>query len=384
LNTQSISITPTVVWTEKDQELSARWQSENGSPAPKRIVIADDTMTADQAYHLACEGTALLWRSDFHNAKQLMQAMARRIDRKPRKLKPASMTEAFHLHRQAQAQRARTLGMLLIQVGADFSISLGRAPDVKEACREAYGKPSSPFVVSLRELLGIIGAYEWRKNGVEIPEIGARIYPHYGVFSPVRGEYLQLLEEAPLPQCDLAFDIGTGTGVIAALLAKRGIAKIIATELDQRALNCAKENIHKLGLTQRVEIQQKDMFPDGRASLIVCNPPWLPAKPNAAIEHAIYDPESRMLRSFLTGLSKHLNPNGEGWLVMSDFAEHLGLRTKNELMELIDQAGLYIAEKLDIKPQHSKSMDKTDPLFKARISETTSLWILKIRNQKPV
>jgi methylase of polypeptide subunit release factors len=34
-----------------------------------------------------------------------------------------------------------------------------------------------------------------------------------------------------LPSTELAFDIGTGTGVVSALLAKRGVRKIIATDL---------------------------------------------------------------------------------------------------------------------------------------------------------
>ncbi len=319
----------------------------------------------------------MLWRSDYHNARQLMQAMSRRMDRKPKKQKTTNITEIFHLHRQAQAQRARILGMLLIPVNADFSIPLRRAPDVKEALISAHPEISTDFVISLRELLGIIGAHEWCKHGVEIPAIGARIHPHYGVFSPVRGEYLQLLAQAPLPSTDLAFDIGTGTGVIAALLAKRGVRKVIATEQDPRAIACARENIERLGLNTHVEILAQDMFPDGRASLIVCNPPWLPAKANAAIEHAVYDPDSRMLKAFLNGVSAHLEDNGEAWLIISNLAENLGLRASGELEGLIKLAGLYIADQLDIKPVHGKSTDKNDPLHHARSQEVTSLFRLK-------
>ena len=36
---------------------------------------------SDGAYKLSCEGTALLWRGDFQNAKLLMQALSRRIVR---------------------------------------------------------------------------------------------------------------------------------------------------------------------------------------------------------------------------------------------------------------------------------------------------------------
>lgn len=372
-----------ISWVEGGSSHSARWQSEAKVVAPKRVLIADDSINADTAYRLACEGTAILWRGDFHNARQLLQAMARRCDQKKssKKNKPETasidLKQAFNLHRVAQAQRARVLGMLLIEVGENYKISLKRAPDFSQACLEAYGEFTSPFVVSIRELQGLVGAHEWRKKGVPIEAIGANIHPHYGVFSPIRGEYLALLAKAPLPSIELAFDIGTGTGVISVLMAKRGVKKIVATDQDPRAINCAQENITRLGLQKQITLTQTNMFPEGKAPLIVCNPPWLPAKPSSPIEYAVYDPESKMLFAFLNGLKAHLTDDGEGWLIMSDFAEHLGLRAKDELRNAIEQAGLDVEEKIDIKPKHSKVSDETDKLHTARKAETTSLWRLK-------
>lgn len=369
---------PVIRWREGDIDLSARWRSESGAPPPKRVVIADDSLSADAAYRLACEGTALLWRGDFQNARQLLQAMARRADAKPRKSKAATPAAAFHLHRQAQSQRARTLGMLLLPFNPDHSIPLRRAPDARLACLEAYGTAAEPCIASLRELLGIISAHEWRKNGVEIPALQARIHPHYGVFAPVRGEYVDLVAKAPLPGLiqthSVAFDIGTGTGVLAAILARRGIERVVATDQDRRALACAHENLSRLGLADRVEIIQADLFPEQRAAMIVCNPPWLPARPSSPLEYAIYDPESRMLKGFLNGLAAHLLADGEGWLIISDLAEHLGLRTRAELLTMIDEAGLTVAGRLDTKPHHPKVTDTGDALHAARSAEITSLW----------
>jgi len=372
------AINSVVNWTEAGESRTVRWRSENGAPPPKRVMVADDRITADAAYRLASEGTALLWRGDFQNARQLLQAMARRIDRKPRKA-ASSPTEAFNFHRQYQSQRARTLGLLLLPLEADFSIPLRRAPDVKQACAEAYGLGEAPSVVSLRELLGVIGAHEWRKSGVDIPALDDRIYPHYGVFSPVRGEYVGLVAEAPLPSSKLAFDIGTGTGVLAAVLARRGVKHVIATDQEPRSLACARQNIARLGLKGRVDVVEADLFPQGRAPLIVCNPPWLPARANSPLEHAIYDPESRMLRGFLNGLAAHLEPGGEGWLILSDLAEHLGLRSREALLAAFDEAGLQVVGRMDTKPTHPRAADDTDPLHAARAAEVTSLWRLAAR-----
>jgi hypothetical protein len=205
-------------WIDGDATCSAQWHSERGAPPPKKVQLADDTITADVAYRLACEGTALLWQGDFQNARQLLQALVRRVvqpAKRTQRKQTAKVTMAanatstkpvesvFNLHRQAQAQRGRVLGMVLIPVNANFSIPLRRAPDARQAFTEAWGAAKAETgvsVVSLRELLGLISAHEWRKKGVEIPALGEapnnRIYPHYGVFSPVRGEYVYLVASA--------------------------------------------------------------------------------------------------------------------------------------------------------------------------------------------
>lgn len=372
-------------WSENDERRSARWQSEAGLPPPRRVLVADDTMKADTAYQLACEGTALLWRGDFQNARLLLQAISRRVDglrRKPgrsgkRPKAEPSKLEAFHLYRMAQAQRARILGMLLIPFEADYAIPLRRAPDVAAACSEAQVPADGPMVMSLRELQGLIGAHEWRRRGVPVAALEGTVHPHYGVFSPVRGEYLELIAAAPLPQgAKLAFDVGTGSGVLAALLAKRGVKRVVATDQDERALACARENIERLGYGRQVEVVKADLFPEGRAALVVCNPPWLPAKPTSPLEHSVYDPESRMLRGFLAGLADHLAPGGEGWLVLSDLAEHLGLRSREALLEMIAAAGLTVIARLDTTPRHGRAKDQDDPLHAARAAEVTSLWRL--------
>ena len=376
-------------WQENGHHCEDPWRSERGAPAPKKVVLADDTLSADSAYRLACAGTGMLWRGDFQNARLLLQALARRCDA-PKKVRRASKTnpevshtpeEIFHLHRQAQSQRARTLSMILIQVNPDRQISLRRAPDWRDAMKEAWGPANSTgCVTSLRELLGLVGAHEWHQKGMEISALGAapnnRIHPSYGVFSPVRGEYIQLVAQAPLPNKALAFDIGVGTGVLSAVLAKRGVQKVVGTDLDPRALACAKENIQRLGLGAKVELLHTNLFPEGKAPLIVCNPPWLPARASSPIERAIYDENSEMLRGFLAGLAAHLTPQGEGWLLLSDLAEHLGLRTRAQLQEWMVSGGLKVIEKLDTKAEHKKVQDESDPLHAARAAEVTSLWRL--------
>ncbi|TQN31531.1 methylase of polypeptide subunit release factors [Haloactinospora alba] len=362
-------------WTENGAEQRAVWRSLSKAPAPGKTVVVDDRVSADSAFRMASQGTAMLWRGDFPNARQLLQAMTRRVDRRRRK--PASSpTDAFHRHRQAQAQRARILGMLLVPFGPDHTIPLLRAPDVWHACSEAYGADAEPGVGPLRELLGAISAHEWHRKGVPVPALEGRVHPRYGVFSPSRSEYVDLVAQLPLPSRRSAFDIGTGTGVLAAVLARRGVGTVVATDDSPRAAECARENLARLAPAQRTQVLETPLFPPGRASLVVCNPPWIPAKPTTPLEHAIYDPEHRMLHGFLNGLAAHLEPGGEGWLVLSDLAERLGLRSRAELLAAFDTAGLRLLDRHDTSPAHPRSADTSDPLHAARAAEVTSLWRL--------
>ncbi|MEN3297246.1 MAG: hypothetical protein V7642_6499, partial [Burkholderiales bacterium] len=64
---------------------------------------------------------------------------------------------------------------------------------------------------------------------------------------------------------------------------------------------------------------------------------------------------------------------------LSDFAEHLGLRPRDELLAAIDRAGLKVLGRIDIRPKHPKVTDDKDPLHAARKAELTSLWRLGVR-----
>ncbi len=318
----------------------------------------------------------MLYNGDFQNAKQLLHAVTKRADRKP--AKPAvTMLDAFHQHRLRQIGRANITNKILIQL-QHGKCSLSRAPDLLEAVEGALGeKAPATLVLSLRETLGMIGANEWRKKGVYIEAVKANIHAHYGVYSPVRGEYLDLINRVQLNNPQVAWDIGTGTGVISAVLVARRVKQVIATDTSARALRCAAENIERLKMQSHISLVETSLFPEGTADLIVCNPPWLPAKVNTPIEHAVYDPDNQMLRGFLIGARSRLNKNGEAWLVMSNLAEKIGLRRPDDLQNWISQAGLSVIEKADTSPRHARSSDQSDPLYEARSKEVTSLYRLK-------
>lgn len=386
----------TVSWSDKGTERTAGWRAENGATPPRDIVVIDDDIAADSALRMARSGTGLLWRGDFHNARQLLRALDRRLEKRaarkasraPRDAEPGQL---FHANRLVRSQRAAILGKILVELQPDHTIQLRRAPDVRDACGHAYGEPAADgegettTLVSLPEILGVISAYEWHRRGIEVAALGDRIYPAYGVFAPTRDEYLDLVADAPWPEGvdqPVVFDIGTGTGVLAAMLARRGAREVVATDINPRAVQCAQDNMNRLATAGRVRVERADLWPDSpqRADVVVCNPPWIPGRPTSALEQGIYDPKSDVLNRFLRELAQHLNPGGEGWLILSDLAEHLGLRTRDELLDRIARAGLIVVGTQETAPRHSRAADAADPLHAARSQERTSLWRLAPRN----
>ncbi len=356
------------------------YRNESTQSPPRDFVFVNEA-SASRIIQAAQQNIATVWRGDFHNAKQVLAAIKKRVQPKPKAAHPAQADPAttFHKHRLAQSQASRLANALCIEVGAGFALDLPRAPNVQAALRDVYGvENKDPFFLPLAQLLGFIGAHEWHKKGVTIPELGGAIHVPFGVFSPIRGEYLPLIAQAKLPaNARTVLDVGTGSGVIAALLAQRGVENIIATDTNPRAVACAQANIAQLGFAPQINVLQQDLFGEHTADLIVCNPPWLPAKPTSAVETALYDPKHAMLHAFLRGAAAHLAQGGQVWLVMSNLAELLGLRGAHDLANWFAQYGWRVVGSLKTAPQHRKASNRSDPLAFARQREITTLHILE-------
>jgi release factor glutamine methyltransferase len=94
-------------------------------------------------------------------------------------------------------------------------------------------------------------------------------------------------------------DIGTGSGAVAlALATEYPTARVVATELDDKALEMARLNATRLGLSDRVEFVHGDLY-DGlpvgaRFDVIVSNPPYVAAGELQELEPAVRDYEPRL------------------------------------------------------------------------------------------
>jgi SAM-dependent methyltransferase len=371
---------PVIRWREGPSERSGRWLSLS-APPPARVAGAGDATTASEAVSRARRGEALVYAGDYRNARQLLAAMARRLSRAPRGATPgrdarARPQQAWRADRERRGMEREVLGRILVPVEPGFRIALGHAPGASEALAEALGPdPGLPGLLPLRDVLGMIGAHEWRRRGIEVAALGARVHPHFGVWAPVRQEHVELVAAAarewPVAGRH-AFDVGTGTGVLAFVLARAG-ATVVATDDAAGAVACARENAARLGLADRVDVRQADLLPDGLADLVVSNPPWLPGEAHGPLERAVYDPGGRFLERLVAALPARLAGGGEAWIVLSDLAELLELRPPGYVAALAARAGLRVADVREARPEHPRSRDPEDPLHAFRAREVTRL-----------
>jgi len=93
----------------------------------------------------------------------------------------------------------------------------------------------------------------------------------------------------------LIYDIGTGSGVLAVVLARAfPHARVIATDLSSRAIAVARRNAERHGVANRVRFVETSFLEglEEKASLIVSNPPYVPAvfAPGLTPEVRDYEP----------------------------------------------------------------------------------------------
>lgn len=119
-------------------------------------------------------------------------------------------------------------------------------------------------------------------------------------------------------------DYGTGTGFLAINAAKRG-AKVIATDINPFAIECAKYNACINGVGDAIDFRTGESFQtikeNEKFDVITAGMPWDSANVSDYLEMALYDPEFEMRKSLFQNGKKVLNKRGYILMTYSDFMQ---------------------------------------------------------------
>lgn len=89
---------------------------------------------------------------------------------------------------------------------------------------------------------------------------------------------------------ELAIDVGTGSGAIAAILALDSGLRLVGTDISIPALEVARSNAERLqAKVQFAAADLLDPFADESAGVVVCNPPYVPETDRASLQREVRD-----------------------------------------------------------------------------------------------
>ncbi|MEO1970975.1 MAG: 50S ribosomal protein L11 methyltransferase [Pirellulaceae bacterium] len=176
-----------------------------------------------------------------------------------------------------------------------------------------------------------------------VPELESKLAQFNTVFWDARdSESLRkLIGDGKIASGLSVLEIGTGTGIISLCCLRHGAARVVATDINPRAVANAKYNAERLGLFAHLDVRRVaagrpgaySVIGDGeKFDLIISNPPWEDAVPRKVSEFAVYDTEFQLLDSILRELDRHLTGEGRALLVYG---------CVTAIDQLVERAGKY-------------------------------------------
>jgi tRNA1Val (adenine37-N6)-methyltransferase len=152
-------------------------------------------------------------------------------------------------------------------------------------------------------------------------------------------------------------DIGTGTGVIALMLAQRfPEASLTALELDPEAASQAKENCEQSPFSQRLTVLQgrfQDFLVEERFDLLVSNPPFFPdhlPTSDPKRQQALHT-DSLSFEELLQKASQLLAPSGSFWVILPP-------RQMQDFIQFATAHGLFPRTRVGIRDSAAKPIHR--------------------------
>jgi len=307
----------------------------------------------------------------------------------------------FEQQREKRAAYRELSNNVLLKI-VNSKLQTRKSPDI--GWLEILYSDNKEFLLPFPQVQGLNSAWQWYINGIYVPVLGRKIHPWYGTYFPVRFEHLELFDnwlKNYKGAKNNAFDIGTGSGVLALQMLKHGFSKVYATDNNPNAIKGFEEYISKHN-ENRVVPAYGDLFAgiDEKADIIVFNPPWLEATHDTeGLERATYY-EKGLFERFFEQAVHHLAENGRIVMLFSNLQQVIqsGAANLRQVIQPGDESlhqvtntnvahpieaelasGLrfqkvQLTEK-QVRPPSKRTKRKHDQ----RSSESVQLWVLKAK-----
>ena len=153
-------------------------------------------------------------------------------------------------------------------------------------------------------------------------------------------------------------DIGTGTGVVALMLAQKTEAHIDAIDIDNNAFDQARQNVTESKFSKQISVFHSSLQEFAKNStkkynLIVTNPPYFEQSLKSSDEQRSYARHADVLpfEELIDGVKKLLDAKGKFCLILPTLEAE-------KFRDLAQKRGLFLSKLLRVKSKVSKDSEK--------------------------
>lgn len=300
-------------------------------------------------------------------AEALVEALAHRLPRPPEDA-PQPQRRAWK-----KAWEHANRGLLApIEKGR---IALYGAPRIG-LIRALYPKKRA-FCLPMLELHRLLRADKLYSEGVPMPVLGHALHPFWGTYVPTRTDHLELFGtwlSGYEGGRKYAIDVGTGSGVLAFMLAKAGFGAVLATDSNPNAVESVRRDVGRRPPPAVITPWLGDLLPaEGpHANLIVFNPPWLVGPVESPLDAALYTEDPHLVDRFVEAALPRLAPHGRLVVVFSNLIELVQPERAHPVRRLIEAGRVVEVDKLQRKARGAKKADGG----RRRTRERVEVWVL--------
>lgn len=216
------------------------------------------------------------------------------------------------------------------------------------------------FLLTFQAIEDLTRAWRFYDEGVQLGVLGHRIHPYYATYAPTRTEHLELFGTwlaGYQGALDAAVDVGTGSGVLALMLARAGFTQVHATDVNPNAVESVRRQLTRTPAP--VHVREGDLLDSVPAvDLVVFNPPWISGRVKRPLDQALYF-EDGLFERFFDQAHATVRPDGRVVLVFSNVLRLVGGERHHPIEAELQRGRFRLVERLSRKVKPGKGFKRT-------------------------